>query len=72
MKDVIISAHSIKEIKLLSGKDPVSHMTKIIVIDKDGNKSDICLFGADDTITVKADMFVDFTTFTNILGDEEE
>ena len=73
MKHVSINAHSIKEIRLFRGVDPVSHMTKILIIDKDGNETDICLFGADDNnVTVKADLPVHFTTITNILGDEEE
>ena len=73
MKHVGITGHSITEIKIFRGVDPVSHMTKILIIDKDGNETDICLFGVDDNnIKVKADLPVYFTTFTNILGDEEE
>jgi len=73
MKHVSINAHSITEIRLLRSKDPINHMTKIIVIDNDGNTTDICLFGADDNkIRVKADLPITFTSFTNILGDEEE
>ena len=73
MKHVGLTGHSIKEIKIFRGQDPVSHMTKILIIDKDDNHTDICLFGVgDNNITVKADLPVTFTTITNILGDEEE
>jgi len=82
MNNVSINAHGIKEIRILRGKEDLSHLVRIVIVDKDDRLSDISLFGMADKethkdikIPVKVTSDIQVTTHEiNFLGDviEEE
>ena len=53
MNNVSINAHGIKEIRILRGKEDLSHLVRIVIVDKDDRLTDISLFGMGDKETHK-------------------
>ena len=53
MNNVSINAHGIKEIRILRGKEDLSHLVRIVIVDKDDILTDISLFGMADKETRK-------------------
>lgn len=45
MENVSMTAHAVKEIRIVRGKDDLSHLLRIMIVGKDGTISDISLFG---------------------------
>jgi len=81
MRNVGIRGHGIKEIRILRGEDDIKHLLRIIVVDKNDERTDISLFGMRDNearkdiiIPVKVDSrtldTVSFDCEFNFLGDE--
>ena len=48
MRNVGIRGHGIKEIRILRGEDDIKHLLRIIVVDKNDERTDISLFGMRD------------------------
>lgn len=81
MNSVSMNGHGIKEIRIVRGEGTISHLLRLVIVDKNDEKSDINLFGMrymgeDITIPVKVDSrsldTVSFDCEFNFLGDEIE
>ena len=81
MNSVSMNGHGIKEIRIVRGEGTISHLLRLVIVDKNDEKSDINLFsmrymGEDITIPVKVDSrsldTVSFDCEFNFLGDEIE
>ena len=50
MRNMGITAHGIKEIRIFRGEDDLDHLVRIVVVDENDNTTDISLFGQTDSI----------------------
>ena len=83
MNSISMNGHGIKEIRILRGEGDLDHLLRVIIIDKNDERTDISLFGMQDKearkdiiIPVKVDSrtldTVSFDCEFNFLGDEIE
>ena len=81
MNSIGMNGHGIKEIRILRGEGDIKHLLRIIVVDKNDERTDISFFGMRDNearkdiiIPVKVDSrtldTVSFDCEFNFLGDE--